>query len=128
MVESINAVGVNSPSNIDLNRNKSKIEKQNIEERQIKSDVNSDLKSLNNNSSEAKVDFNAIQRELSDTLKDDNVSLEFSIDDETNKRVIKFIDVETEEIVKQFPPEVSLKIAKLVSKYKDQGFIINAKV
>lgn len=75
-----------------------------------------------------KVEFGALQEELSTILENSDFSMEFSIDEETNKRVLKFIDVETEEIVRQFPPEVSLKVARLVTKYKDQGLIVNVKV
>ena len=38
--------------------------------------------------------------------------LQFSVDEESGKTVIKVIDTETEEIIRQIPPEIILEIQK----------------
>jgi flagellar protein FlaG len=38
--------------------------------------------------------------------------LQFSVDEESGKTVIKVIDTETEEVIRQIPPEVILEIQK----------------
>lgn len=65
--------------------------------------------------------------ELSQYVGDKNLALEFSKDDETQKMIMKLVNGETREVVKQFPPEISLKIARILSQ-SQSGNIANAKV
>jgi flagellar protein FlaG len=65
--------------------------------------------------------------ELSEYVGDKNLALEFSKDDETQKMVMKLVNGETKEVVKQFPPEISLKIARILSQ-SQSGNLANAKV
>ncbi|NPA12488.1 MAG: flagellar protein FlaG [Aquificae bacterium] len=55
-----------------------------------------------------------------------NSQLKVETDDETGIRVIKIVDKETNEVIRQIPPEVMLKIAK----YMDEiaGLLFNEKV
>jgi flagellar protein FlaG len=66
--------------------------------------------------------------ELNNLLKDENLTLEFKKDDDTQKMIMKLIDNETEEVIKQYPPEVSLQIAKMVSTILEKNGITNVKV
>lgn len=52
-------------------------------------------------------------------------NLEFTVDKETNINVIKVVDKETNEIIRQFPSEEILAIAKALDKL--QGLIIQQK-
>lgn len=54
-----------------------------------------------------------------------NNSLEFSIDDDTGITVVKVVDVETKEIIKQFPSEEVLSIAKALDGIK--GLLVQQK-
>lgn len=54
-----------------------------------------------------------------------NKSLEFSIDDDTGITVVKVVDVETKEIIKQFPSEEVLSIAKALDGIK--GLLVKQK-
>lgn len=54
-----------------------------------------------------------------------NNSLEFSIDDATGKTVVKVIDIETKEVIKQFPSEEVLAIAKALDGIK--GLLVQQK-
>lgn len=54
-----------------------------------------------------------------------NNSLNFSIDDSTGKTVVKVIDVATKEVIKQFPSEEMLAIAKALDGIK--GLLVQQK-
>jgi len=69
----------------------------------------------------------AFADELSNYIGDENLSLEFSKDDETKQMIMKLVNGKTNEVVKQFPPEISLKIARILSGTQS-GNLANAKV
>lgn len=47
-----------------------------------------------------------------------NSALEFSIDEETGKTVVKVVDMATEQVIRQIPSEETLAIAKALDKLK----------
>ncbi|MES2740875.1 MAG: flagellar protein FlaG [Pseudomonadota bacterium] len=53
-----------------------------------------------------------------------NSEVQFSIDDASGKSVIKVVDTESKEILRQFPSEQALEIGKDLGKLK--GFLINS--
>lgn len=60
-------------------------------------------------------------------------SLSFSIDDVSGRSVIKVIDYETEELIKQIPSEELLKVAQDIKRLQDEmgqsvGLLIDNKV
>ena len=54
-----------------------------------------------------------------------NSSLEFSIDDDTGTSIVKIIDKETKEIIRQIPSEEMLAIAKALDTIK--GLLVRQK-
>ncbi len=50
-------------------------------------------------------------KELNTAVKMFNTNLSFSVDKDTGKTVIKVIDTETKEIIRQIPPEDALRVA-----------------
>lgn len=52
-------------------------------------------------------------------------ALEFSIDEDSGRQLVKLIDTETKEIIRQFPTEEALQIAKALDKF--QGLLIHNK-
>jgi len=87
---------------------------------------------INNNETKktGEIDFDNKIKEAVDLankeIKIFNTDLDFSIDKELNKIVVKVIDKETEEVVRQFPPEHILKMAKNFEKYG--SFLFNKNV
>lgn len=75
-----------------------------------------------------KVSYEEFQKKLQETLKDSNLMIEFSQDRELNKMIIKMVDTDTKEIVRQIPPDVALKVARIVSQTFGTGQIADAKV
>lgn len=60
-------------------------------------------------------------------------SLSFSIDDESGRSVIKVVDFETDELIKQIPSEELLKVAQDIKRLQDEmgqsiGLLIDNKV
>ncbi|KXB30459.1 hypothetical protein AT959_14095 [Dechloromonas denitrificans] len=54
-----------------------------------------------------------------------NNSLKFSVDDETGKTIVKVMDVDTKEVIKQIPSEEMIAIAKAVDQLK--GLLVQQK-
>lgn len=63
----------------------------------------------------SKINFEEIGQQLKEFLGVNNVTIEFSLDSSSSKMVMKIIDNNTKEVVKQFPPDLSLQIARIVS-------------
>jgi len=55
-----------------------------------------------------------------------NSQLKVEVDEDTGIRVVKIVDKETKEVVRQIPPEVMLKIAKYLDEVA--GLLFNEKV
>ena len=64
--------------------------------------------------------------ELKSLLAEHDINLEFSRDDTTKELVIKLVDEKTGESIRQFPSEVSLRLAatyaKIQGQFLDQKF------
>lgn len=71
--------------------------------------------------------FSGISSQLQSLLKD-NTSVQFSIDEQTKQIVLKIIDNKTKEIVRQLPPEESLRIAQYITGRLEQGKVTDAKI
>lgn len=52
-------------------------------------------------------------------------SLKFSVDDDTGKTIVKVMDTETNEVIKQIPSEEMIEIAKAVDQLK--GLLVQQK-
>lgn len=64
-------------------------------------------------------------KQVNDFLKPINNSIQFNLDDDTGKTVVKVIDLTTKEVIRQFPSEEMLSIAKAIDKMK--GLLIQQK-
>lgn len=62
---------------------------------------------------------------VNEFIKPLNNSLQFNIDDDTGKTVVKVVDMATKEVIRQFPSEEMLSIAKAIDKM--QGLLIQQK-
>jgi flagellar protein FlaG len=59
-----------------------------------------------------------VVREVNEFIKPINNSLQFSIDDDTGTTVVKVIDRDTDEVIKQIPSEEMLALAKAIGQLK----------
>lgn len=66
---------------------------------------------------------------LNEYVQSLNRGLEFSVDADTKDVVVKVIDRDTKEVVRQFPPEDMLRLRKSIDDYlNDSGFLVEEKV
>lgn len=69
-----------------------------------------------------------LNKELNSFLEGNKLNAEFKFEKESNQLVMKLIDNETKEVVRQVPPEFMLKIARLISSQLEGGALADAKV
>lgn len=71
-------------------------------------------------------EIESVIKELNQFVQIFNTKIAFEIDKETKKTILRIVDVETNEVVRQIPPEELLKISRRISELL--GLIINDKV
>lgn len=72
--------------------------------------------------------FEELNTRINTMLDNESLAMEFTKDEITDKMIIKIIDSKTNEVVQQLPPEVTLKVARIVANTLGNGQITNAKV
>lgn len=60
---------------------------------------------------------------INKAMKQVNANVEFSIDEDTRKTIIKVVESETGEVIRQFPSEEILAIARAIDNMQ-QGFLV----
>ncbi|AAZ97544.1 putative flagellar protein FlaG [Thiobacillus denitrificans ATCC 25259] len=63
---------------------------------------------------------------INKTLQQANKNLEFIVDSETHDPVVKLVDSETGDVIRQFPTEEALSIARAIDSFQ-QGLLIKQK-
>lgn len=63
---------------------------------------------------------------LNKALKQANRSLEFSVDKDTNRQIVKLVESETGEVIRQFPTEEMLAISHAIDQVQ-QGLLLKQK-
>lgn len=76
-------------------------------------------------SQEAEQRLNDSVKTINETFKTINSSVRFSIDPDTQRQVVKVMDMDTDTVIRQFPSEEVLSIAKALDKL--QGLLIKDK-
>lgn len=70
-------------------------------------------------------DLEKLVEALNKFMKSTQRSLQFTLDNDTGRTVIKVLNKETNEIVRQFPPEEILSIAKMITESLDEAVDAN---
>lgn len=55
---------------------------------------------------------------INKVLKQSNKNLEFSVDESTNKQVVKLVDTDTGDLIRQFPSEEALAISRSIDQFQ----------
>ena len=63
----------------------------------------------------AEVKVEQVVEELNQAIQNVHRSLQFSVDKESGKTVIKVVDVDTDEVIREIPPEETRKLAQQIS-------------
>lgn len=91
----------------------------------IKKNDNSELSKTEDK--DFKPNYTVLKDKLKEIMADESMDIRFTKDEGSNKMIMQLVDIETKEIIKQFPPEITLKIARMVASSTEQGLISNAK-
>lgn len=62
--------------------------------------------------------------QIKDFIQPLNDSLEFSVDEDTGRTIVKVVDLQTKEVLRQIPSEEAMNIAKALDKL--QGLLIRS--
>jgi flagellar protein FlaG len=105
---------------------KQDINKQDINKQDVnKQDVNKQEKSIQNTAAANAEQMKAAVLQLSEILQTNNSQLSFSVDEESNKQVVKVTDVVTGEIIRQIPTEEMLKLSERLQDLQlDAGTVV----
>jgi len=60
---------------------------------------------------------------INQAMKQSNKNLEFSVDADTRKPIVKLVDTETGDIIRQFPSEEALAISRAIDQFQ-QGLLL----
>jgi flagellar protein FlaG len=71
-------------------------------------------------------DIENVIKEMNRFVQIFNTKISFEIDKDTRKTILKIVDAQTNEIIRQIPPEELLEISRRISELL--GLIINEKV
>lgn len=63
---------------------------------------------------------------LNQAMLQANRALEFSVDTDTSRTVVKMVDTQTGELIRQFPSESALAISRTIDEFQ-QGALLNSK-
>jgi len=128
MIDSINNISTNLSATFEKLKNSDNFRREEkladykisqIKQQEIKSDQENTKK---------KVDYSVLENGLKELLSDTNMSIEFSLDKESKQMIMRVVDEETDEVIKQFPTDLTLKIARIISQAIENGRITNVQV
>ncbi len=71
-------------------------------------------------------ELNTAVAALNQAMAQSKQSLEFSVDTDTNKTVVKMVDTSTGELIRQFPSEAALAISREIEQFQ-QGLLLKQK-
>ncbi|HQT31247.1 MAG TPA: flagellar protein FlaG [Thiobacillus sp.] len=63
---------------------------------------------------------------INQVMRQSNQSLEFSVDTDAHRTVVKMVDTSTGELIRQFPSEATLAISRGIEEFQ-QGLLITQK-
>ena len=77
---------------------------------------------------EKSLDLDDLSNALQSAIADPALQASFKVDEDTNKLILRMIERDSGEIVRQYPPDVSLQIARIVNKLLEDGKIDDANI
>lgn len=75
-----------------------------------------------------KTDYGALAEKIKELVGAKNIDVKFDRDTDTKIMIMKFVNSDTQDVLKQFPAEVSIKIVKMIAQLTSHGAITDAKV
>jgi flagellar protein FlaG len=124
-VTGVQAIIINSTENAKADASQSNLMQKNEVKNKVTNEKVLEEQVAKPNSS---VNYSELADNIKSLIGENNVSLEFKVDDSTKKLVLQIIDSNTKEVIQQVPPEIALKIARFVADQLGNGQVTNAKV
>ncbi len=124
-VTGVQAIVINTTENLKADENL--LKKEQTESNSLNA-PRSNVKTQESSSSEKKLNYNDLANSIQSLLGEQNIALEFKMDDSTNKMILRIVDSNTKEVLQQVPPEIALKVAKFVADQMGNGQVADATV
>lgn len=124
-VTGVQAIVINTSENLKADENL--LKKEQTESNSLNA-PRSNVKTQESSSSEKKLNYNDLANSIQSLLGEQNIALEFKMDDSTNKMILRIVDSNTKEVLQQVPPEIALKVAKFVADQLGNGQVADATV
>lgn len=86
------------------------------------------LEKQNNDEFQKTFEPGKIEKEISKLLEDDTLIAQFSTDKDTEKLILKILNQDTKEVVRQYPQEIALKIARMVNNMIESNSIADVRI
>jgi flagellar protein FlaG len=116
----------------ELRRSSPVTRKDSVQAKQKQPDTSQAVEELRQQEAARKMNSEKLQetvREMNQKVQNLRRNLQFSIDDQSGRTVIKVIDSETHEVLRQIPSEEILNVAhRLMELNEEQGVIFNGTV
>ncbi|MBL8004566.1 MAG: flagellar protein FlaG [Candidatus Kapabacteria bacterium] len=74
-----------------------------------------------------KVDFSKVEQKLSASL-DNSVTMKFSFDKDSKELILQVLDSDSKKVIRQFPSELAIQIARMVDEILEQGQVTDATI
>lgn len=124
-VTGVQAIVINTTENLKADENL--LKKEQTESNSLNA-RRSNEKIQESSSSERKLNYTDLANSIQSLLGEQNIALEFKMDDSTKKMILRIIDSNTKEVIQQVPPEIALKVAKFVADQMGNGQVADASI
>jgi len=74
-----------------------------------------------------KVDFSKVEQKLAASL-DNSVTMKFSFDKDSKELILQVLDSDSKKVIRQFPSELAIQIARMVDEILEQGQVTDATI
>ncbi len=73
------------------------------------------------------VQLQSVVDNINQTMRQTNSNVEFIIDKDTKRTIIKVVEAKTGDVIRQYPSEELLSIARAIDRMQQQGLLITQK-
>jgi len=74
-----------------------------------------------------KVDFSKVEQKLAASF-DNSVTMKFSFDKDSKELILQVLDSDSKKVIRQFPSELAIQIARMVDEILEQGQVTDATI
>ncbi len=74
-----------------------------------------------------KVDYSKVEQKLAASF-DNSVTMKFSFDKDSKELILQVLDSDSKKVIRQFPSELAIQIARMVDEILEQGQVTDATI